>query len=99
MYLGQVTGTIWATVKDPNLQGKKLVIVQPQDSKGENAGDPIIAVDLTGSGPGEHIFYITSREASDALEDVAMAPVDATILGIVDRIDRQLKRDDWREQV
>jgi ethanolamine utilization protein EutN len=88
MYFGRILGTVWATVKDPSLTGKKLMLVQPQNSKQGDVGEPLVAVDLTDAGPGEHIYYITSREAADAIEDVKMAPVDATIVGIVDRIDR-----------
>ncbi len=48
-------------------------------------GDPIIAFDTVGAGPGEIIFYITASEAVIPL-DVDMAPVDASIVGIVDTI-------------
>ena len=88
MQFGRIIGAVWATVKDRSLEGKKLLIVQPQNSQRHDCGDPIVAVDLTAAGPGEHIFYVTAREAAEALEDVDMAPVDATIVGIVDRIDR-----------
>ena len=88
MQFGRIIGTVWATVKDPHLEGKKLLIVQPQNSQRHDSGDPLVAVDLTDAGPGEQVYYVTAREAAEALEDVAMAPVDATIVGIVDRIDR-----------
>jgi ethanolamine utilization protein EutN len=48
----------------------------------------MIAVDTVGAGQGETVFYITSREAVIPLP-VEMAPVDASIVGIVDRIDLQ----------
>jgi ethanolamine utilization protein EutN len=48
-------------------------------------GEPIIAVDTIGAGPGEVIYYITSSEAVIPME-VDMAPVDASIVGIVDSI-------------
>jgi ethanolamine utilization protein EutN len=86
MYFGKVIGTIWATRKDEFLRNFKLQIVQPLNSKRENAGTPITAVDTVGAGPGETVFYITAREAVIPLP-VDMAPVDASIVGIVDRID------------
>ena len=88
MQFGRIIGTVWATVKDPHLVGKKLLIVQPQNSQRHDCGDPLIAVDLTDAGPGEQVFYVTAREAAEALEDVDMAPVDATIVGNVNSIDR-----------
>jgi ethanolamine utilization protein EutN len=53
---------------------------------GENAGKPLIAVDRIGAGPGELIYYITSREAALTLEN-PFAAVDAGIVGKVDWVD------------
>lgn len=86
MFLGKVIGTVWATQKDENLRRLKLQFVQPLTASRENAGSPIVAVDVAGAGPGETVLYITAREAVIPLP-VEMAPVDATIVGIVDRID------------
>lgn len=49
-------------------------------------GDPLVAVDTVGAGAGETVFYISSREATIPLRP-EMTPVDASIVGIVDRID------------
>ena len=86
MFLGKVIGTIWATRKDETLRNFKLQFVQPITASRENAGNPIVAVDTVGAGPGETVFYITAREAVIPLP-VESAPVDASIVGIVDRID------------
>ncbi len=86
MFFGKVIGTIWATRKDESLRSFKLQLVQPITAKRENAGTPIMAVDTVGAGPGETVFYITAREAVIPLS-VEMSPVDASIVGIVDRID------------
>ncbi|HXG38908.1 MAG TPA: EutN/CcmL family microcompartment protein [Bacteroidota bacterium] len=86
MFFAKVIGTIWATRKDENLKSFKLQFIQPLNAKQENAGTPIVAVDTVGAGPGETVFYITAREAVIPLP-VEMAPVDASIVGIVDRID------------
>ena len=66
----------------------KLQIIQPLNAKREQTGPPMIAVDTVGAGQGEIVFYITAREAVIPLP-VEMAPVDASIVGIVDRIDLQ----------
>ena len=86
MFLAKVIGTVWATRKDENLHGFKLQFIQPLNAKKEEAGSPIVAVDTVGAGPGETVMYITSREAVIPLP-VEMAPVDASIVGIIDRID------------
>jgi ethanolamine utilization protein EutN len=86
MYLAKVVGTVWATRKDENLRSFKLQFIQPLNARREKTGDPLVAVDTIGAGPGETVFYITAREAVIPLP-VEMAPVDASIVGIVDRID------------
>ncbi|MFQ5797526.1 MAG: EutN/CcmL family microcompartment protein [Bacteroidota bacterium] len=88
MYFAKVIGTIWATRKDENLKTFKLQFLQPLNAMRESVGDPIVAVDTVGAGPGETVFYITAREAVIPLP-VPMAPVDASIVGIVDRIDAE----------
>lgn len=88
MYFGKVIGTIWATRKDESLNSFKLQLIQPLDAHRKSFGGPIIAVDTVGAGQGETVFYITAREAVIPLP-VESAPVDASIVGIVDRIDLQ----------
>ena len=88
MFFAKVIGTLWATQKDENMKNFKLQIIQPLNAMREQAGSPIVAVDTVGAGQGETVFYITSREAVIPLP-VEMAPVDASIVGIVDRIDLQ----------
>lgn len=88
MLLGKVIGTIWATRKYETLKSYKMQFVQPLNAVMEKMGDPIIAVDTIGAGPGEIIFYATSSEAVIAM-DVDMAPVDASIVGIVDSVNSE----------
>jgi len=88
MFFGKVIGTVWATRKDESLIGKKLLFVQPLNSKLEKSGDAIIAIDTVGVGVDEHIFYITSREATVPLTN-PQTPVDAAIVGKLDRVDME----------
>lgn len=85
MYLGKIIGTIWATQKYETINGFKMHLVQPLNGELKKTGDPIIALDTIGAGPGEIIFYVTASEAVIPL-NINMAPVDATIVGIVDSI-------------
>ncbi len=86
MFIAKVIGTVWATIKDKSLEGYKLQIIQPLNSKGEEVGTPIMAVDTIGAGPGEIVMYITAREAVIPM-GVKEAPVDASIVGIIEKID------------
>lgn len=86
MFFAKVIGTVWATRKDEHMQNFKIQFIQPITAERLPVGDPIAAVDTVGAGIGETVLYISSREATIPLP-VEMAPVDASIVGIVDRID------------
>lgn len=83
MYIGKVIGNIWATKKYDALNGMKMMLMQPLNAEYKEEGSPIIAIDTVGSGPGEYVIYITASEAVIPLP-VDMAPVDASIVGIID---------------
>ncbi|HOJ36704.1 MAG TPA: EutN/CcmL family microcompartment protein [Ignavibacteriales bacterium] len=89
MHLARVIGTVWATKKNEALEGFKLLIIQPINSKKESINSPIIAVDTIGAGYNEIVIYSTSSEAPIPMK-VGLAPVDASIVGIVDSIYNQL---------
>ena len=85
MRLAQVQGNVIATVKDPGLDTRKLLIIQPQSPTGKNVGSPLIAVDAVGVGAGERVFFVRGREASfPFLPD--KVPTDACIVGRVDTV-------------
>ena len=86
MNLARVIGTIWATRKDPNLEGLKMQIIQPVSADKKDTGTPIVAVDTVGAGVGEIVYFVTAYEAVIPLEKKP-ALSDASIVGIVDRIE------------
>ena len=83
MYLARVVGRLVSTVKQPSLGSIPLQWIQPLSASGRDAGNPLVAVDRIGSGPGDVVVYITSREAAMTLDD-AFAAVDAGIVAKVD---------------
>lgn len=87
MNLAKVIGTIWATVKDEHLEQAKLQLIQPLTEQGQKLGKPISAVDTVGAGQGEIVFYVTAREAALSFPEPLLTPVDAAIVGIVDRVE------------
>lgn len=85
MFLGRVVGRLWATVKNQNLTGQRLLVVQPLTPEGGATGRRLVCTDWTGAGAGELIYWARAREASFAFlpEEVV---TDATIVGIVDEV-------------
>ncbi len=86
MFVAEVIGTLVASIKDPALEGIKLMLVQPLDKAGKATGQPLVATDMIGIGVGERAFCVLGREAALSLPN-SFAPVDAGIVGIVDRLD------------
>ena len=86
MNLAKVTGRVWATKKDPGLEGKRLYFIQPLSFSNLPTGDPIVAIDTVDSGTGDLILYVSSYEATIPFQP-QLVPVDATIVAVVDRVD------------
>ena len=96
MQIARVIGRVVATVKQDTLSAVTLQWIQPVNTAGADTGRPLVAVDRVGVGPGEIIYFITSREAALTLDE-PFAAVDAGIVGKVDWVDiggRQLLRGD-----
>lgn len=86
MQLARVIGEVVSSMKDPNLIGAKLLVLQPIAASGENAGRTLVALDSVGAGTGEHVFFVRGREAAFPFYP-AEPPADAAIVGIVDHWD------------
>jgi ethanolamine utilization protein EutN len=86
MQIARVIGDVVVTLKDVQLSGIKLLLVQPLTLAREAAGRPLVAVDSVGAGVGEEVFFVRGKEASFPFHP-ALPPVDAGIVGIVDHWD------------
>ena len=82
MLVGKIIGSIVSTRKNENLIGSKFMIVEPLSVMGGNT-DRIVAVDNVGAGIGEIVLVATGSAARIGC-NMADAPVDAAIVGIVD---------------
>lgn len=86
MQLARVVGTVVSTLKDPQLNSVTLLVIQPLSLAREPVGRTLVATDATGAGVGEEVFFVRGAEASFPFHPVAV-PTDASIVGIVDRVD------------
>jgi ethanolamine utilization protein EutN len=83
MQLARVIGEVVSTIKDANLSGVTLLVLQPLTAAGEAAGRTLVALDSVGAGVGENVFFVRGREAAFPFYP-AEPPADAAIVGIVD---------------
>jgi microcompartment protein CcmK/EutM len=85
MILARVVGTVVATRKDPRLEGRKLLIIRPVNPRGEPDGNYLVAVDTVSAGYRELVIAVSGSSARMA-EGCKDAPVDTSIVGIVDSL-------------
>ena len=99
MFLAKVIGTVWSSVKWPELGGVKLLLVRPYSledlgGKAESPSpnhDGVVCADALGAGVGEDVVIAYGHAArvaiSGALPDGAKpnVPIDAAVVAIVDR--------------
>lgn len=81
MVAGTVIDNIWSTRKDEGLKGLKFMLVELIGGKED--GKQIIAVDTIGAGIGERVL-ICQGSSARRMPGLDSAPVDATIVGIID---------------
>jgi ethanolamine utilization protein EutN len=86
MQLARVVGTVVSTIKDAQLTGVTLLVIQPLSTSREPVGRTLVATDAMGAGVGEDVFFVRGAEASFPFYPVVV-PTDASIVGIVDRVD------------
>jgi ethanolamine utilization protein EutN len=87
LLLGRILGNAVCTIKYPDLDGVKLLTVQPLNKKLEPVGRVQVAADVVQAGPGDLVVMVRAREASLALPGVKFVPVDLTCVGLVDQLD------------
>ena len=86
MLVGRVVGTLVATQKHRTLEGAKLLLVQPLTLDDQPRGTPVLTIDSVGAGVGEKVLIVIEGRAAGAALRRKAAPVDAAIIGIVDRV-------------
>ncbi|SCY89322.1 MULTISPECIES: EutN/CcmL family microcompartment protein [Desulfoluna] len=88
MIVGKVIGNVWATRKEDGLSGMKLMVVRRLDACTNEELDSLVAVDFIGAGIGDRVLVTTGSSARNA-GSISDAPVDATIVGIIDEVEVQ----------
>ena len=88
MVICKVVGHVWATKKEENLEGLKLMVVQEDPAYGGNETKTYVAADAVGAGIGEQVLVVSGSTARKVFgsDDV---PADMAIVGIIDTLEIQ----------
>jgi microcompartment protein CcmK/EutM len=89
MQIAKVVGNVVSTQKSPKFIGAKLLLVQPLNADDTPRGAALLAVDSVGAGVDERVLIVLEGRAAGEALGKTWAPVDAAIVGIIDRIDFQ----------
>ena len=87
MQIAKVIGTVVSTQKHAKFEGAKLLLVQPLGIDDAPRGTAVLAVDGVGAGVHEKVLIVLEGRAAGVAVGRKAAPVDAAIVGIIDRID------------
>jgi len=85
--IGRVVGNLVATQKDSQLEGAKLLLVQPLDLEGKDRGGAVLAIDGADAGPGDRVLLVQEGRAAQLVLGKGVAAVDAAVVGVVDSVD------------
>ena len=85
MLLARVIGNATSTVKHSSLKGWKLLIVQALMADGHNRdGEPMLAIDRLGAGPGDNVMITSDGKSTRAMMNISATPVRWNVIGICD---------------
>ena len=87
MQIARVVGTVVSTQKHPTFEGAKLLLVQPLNPDDSPRGTALLAIDGVGAGVDEKVLIVLEGRAAGEALGRKGAPVDAAILGIIDRVE------------
>lgn len=85
--LCQVLDRLVASEKHADYEGGKILWVRPATPAGVPDGEPFLALDTVGAGARETVLVVQEGGASLIAARKRLAPLDAAVVGIVDRVD------------
>ena len=88
MLICRVIGDIVSTQKNRELEGHKLLLVQPVDLDTKSPqGDSLIAVDMVDAGAKDLVLVNKEGSSARLLLDNEEIPVQAVIVGVIDDLE------------
>jgi ethanolamine utilization protein EutN len=94
--MARVVGEVVSTHRHPKLGQRKLLLVQRTSLDGAAEGVELIALDVIGVGVGEHVLVVQEGNAARTLFKDPHIPVQAVVVGVIDRFD--VMRDEGAER-
>ncbi len=88
MKIGRVIGHVWATTKEPTLEGRKILLVRPTDPEGHAHGVAYLAIDTVDAGPGDPVLVLDEGTGAGQVLGLDQPPIRTVIVGVIDEVSR-----------
>jgi microcompartment protein CcmK/EutM len=92
MYLARVVGDVVSVHKNERLEGKRLLLVRRLSLEARAEGIETIALDVVDAGVGDNVLVVQEGSSARKLFDDQWLPVQAVIVGVLDRVDVRGRR-------
>lgn len=86
MKIGRVAGTVVSTINVPIYDGRRLLMVDLLDERGNDTGGYLIAVDAVGAGYRETVLILDEGNGARQVVGAPDAPIRAVVVGIIDQL-------------
>jgi len=87
MRLGKVIGTVVSTIKAKGYESRKILLIQPVDPAGIQAGTSFLAIDAVQAGLGDIVLTIEEgNSARQVIQNDDALTVKTVVAAIVDEI-------------
>lgn len=87
MYIGRVSGTVVATIKNELFEARKLLVVDKLGLDGQPTSKYDIAVDMVQAGVGDLVLVLDEgNSARQVVDREPLGAIRAVIVGIVDQV-------------
>ena len=87
MILARVTGTVVSTQKNEELEGNRLLVIQPIDHHGKQVGSSLVALDVVDAGEGDRVLVIDEGGSARIVLGNDQCPLRNVVIGVVDDVD------------
>ena len=86
MRMARVAGDVVATIKDPVMEDRRVLVCDYLDDRGRATGEYVLALDPISAGPGEVVLVLDEGNGARQVLDEPDGAVRAVVVGIVELV-------------
>jgi ethanolamine utilization protein EutN len=94
MKLARVVGTVVCTIHHPSYDGRRLLLCELLDERGEPTGAQEIAVDHVQAGVGDQVLVMSEGNGIRQLLGADAGPIRDLIVGVVDDVSAEVEAEE-----